>query len=187
MRLITDAKESANAFDALRRSFESDSIIYDNYPIGWPSGSGKFRVCWRETDGIWGLFEPRTPHGKRRFWICFGIGHPEETKASNITVEINPPNEGINRRVGGAFLADSAGATFIGHTGRVGGNRRGIRPSSFKSLYSGGHKPIYVSERAAELFVFGPLSSTDWPQNLATYVKSIAEFKARSAPVRCST
>jgi hypothetical protein len=180
VRLITDAEESTNAFNALRESFESESIIYDKHAVGWPSGSGEFKVFWREMDGIWGLFEPRTPNNKRRFWICFGTVRPEETKTSNITVEINPPNEGINRRVGGAFLSDSTGALFIGHTGRVGGNRRGIRPSSFKAMYSD-QKPIYVPEREAELFAFGPFSSSDWLPNLAAYVRAIADFKAGSA------
>lgn len=54
-----------------------------------------------------------------------------------ITCEINFPVNGINRRIGGAFLTDSTGDIFVAHRGKIGGGKKGIGKSLFEDQYRG--------------------------------------------------
>jgi hypothetical protein len=130
---ITSAFEASEAFQAAHAEFAPHSVHFPGKTVGWPSGSGRFDVYWNENAGFWALFSLAPPIAteRPRFWICFGLEHPESRSALSITVEINPPHSGINKRVAGLFLRAPDGGLFLGHSGRVGGGEKGsVRPPS---------------------------------------------------------
>jgi hypothetical protein len=176
-RLVTDHQQSRNAFFAVERSFAHGAQEFPNHSVGWPGGAGRFLVYWRPDLNIWGVFEPKPLKSSgRRFWICFGIENPADRSRLSITVETNPPHEGVDRRVGGAFLEDEQGQVYLAHSGKVGGGRKGIRSSAFLSRYTQGER-VFVPERAAQLIILGCVNDPKVAGGLAAYVREVARFK----------
>ena len=130
-RLITDRQQGIIAFTDLQRSFATGAQRFPNHKVGWPSGSGRFDVYWHPDLRIWGVFEPTPSKEGRRFWICLGVDDPEEFSMLNIIVETNPPHEGVDRFVGGAFVQDDQDYMYLAHSGKVGGGRKASDPKRF--------------------------------------------------------
>ncbi len=106
LTLITDLGESLRAFDAFKTAFAIGAHPFPNHYVGWQGGSVTVDVYWHTSIGIWGVFERRPPDegkGAARFWNCFGIADPGKDSMLSITVEINPPHQGENRRTAGVF------------------------------------------------------------------------------------
>lgn len=92
-------------------------------------------VHWSEKLGIWMCFS----EAGNRYWNPFGIGNPKNESNLSITCEINIPFEGINRRIGGAFVCDNTtGDLYLMHRGTIGGSKKGVGKGLFERLYAGG-------------------------------------------------
>lgn len=134
--LSTDLGESLRAFDAFKTAFAIGAHPFPNHYVGWQGGSVTVDVYWHMSIGIWGVFERRPPDegkGAARFWNCFGIADPGKDSMLSITVEINPPHQGEDRRTAGVFLRGEEGRFHVGHSGKVGGGRPGIGQRRFET------------------------------------------------------
>jgi len=176
--LITEANNSQLAFERVREAFADGADVYHQHKLGWPSGSGVFETYWHGRLGIWGVFEPHPPvsRDRPRFWFCFGVNDPADRSMLGITVEINPPHQGINNRLGGAFVTDSSGQLYLGHSGRVGGGRKGIGQRAFLEFFEGGNWH-FVPGRRSQLHLIGPVDSADFVPGLARFIREVARFK----------
>ena len=91
----------------MKESLQKHAEVLLDRPIGWQGGSRRHTVYWLPDVGIWAVLEPFPRANKkgpsRRFWNCFGIGNPAEQHTLTITVEINPPHEGILIAIARAF------------------------------------------------------------------------------------
>ena len=98
-----------------------------------------------------------------------------------ITVEINPPHEGENRRVAGLFARDEENRIYIAHTGRVGGGRTGIGQNAFRE-FLGPHRwhEIETPSGLRTAVLLGPIDSRDFTNQLADFVHNVADFKAQA-------
>jgi hypothetical protein len=130
--------------------------------------------------GIWGVFvrEPRDHQSREplyRFWNSFGVADPNQHSSLSITVEINPPHEGENRRTAGVFLRDESGRLYVGHTGRLGG--RGFKQAEFRKFaQTQGFEWQEIGLR--KFVVFGTFQDPAvLLHKLAGYVRSVAKFK----------
>jgi 5-methylcytosine-specific restriction enzyme A len=128
------------------------------------------------------VLEPSPPdikkEPKHRFWNCFGIGNPAEQHMLTITVEINPPHEGEDRRVAGLFARDEDSRIYIAHTGKVGGGRKGIGPNAFrKFLGDRAWHEIETQGGRRTAVALGPIDAPDFPNQLAEFVHKVADFK----------
>jgi hypothetical protein len=186
LMLVTDRDESLRAFEAFESAFTAGAALFPNHYVGFQGGHQIVNIHWHGPAGIWGLFErePRDQEEKPlgRFWICFGVDDPSKRSSLNITVEMNPPHEGENRRTAGVFLRDEAGRFYVGHTGNVRGGRRGIGPRAFRDF--GSHLPwqeITTPNGPREVIVFGPFQDQELFSTLARYVHTVAEFKNQVA------
>jgi hypothetical protein len=179
--LITDHEQGLDAFSSVKRSFARGAQQFPQHSVGWRSNSGRFNVYWRPDLKVWGVFEPKPPKSQgRRFWICFGVDDPAKKSMLSITLETNPPHEGVNRQVGGAFLRDGQGGVYLAHSDKVGGGRRGIGASAFLSFYTQGQRS-FVPERNAELIILGRVDAPDLAKRVAAYTKEVARFKQHVA------
>ncbi len=177
LSLITDRNESLRAFQAAEQDFAQGAVLFLHHQIGWQSNSGRFDVHWHPELGVWGLFRRVPPkEWQRRFWILFGIQDPADHLMLSITVEINPPHEGIDRRVAGAFVRSPGGDIYFAHTGRVGGGRKGIGQKSFLDFFKGSER-VYIPARQAELILLGQLGDPQFAKDVSAYVKEVARFK----------
>jgi len=182
--IVTDQAASLEAFHTLRTTFSIGAQYFKQHELGWQSQHGQFDLYWHARLGIWGVFEPQPPVSSgRRFWILFGTSNPSEQAMLPITVEINPPHEGIDARVGGAFLRDEKGRTFIAHNGRVGGGRKGIGQSAFMDFlrsrdYQGNWQLIIQpGGRTRIVNIISAIDAKDLAQSTALYVHEVAKFK----------
>ena len=119
---ITKKQDAARAFDTFKERFANGARVFHDHQVGYQGGAQRKDVYWSDALGYWGLFEPSAVKG--RFWICFGLQDPADFDNLSITVEINPPIDGVNRRCAGMFLRDLVGKTYIAHSGKVGGGAK---------------------------------------------------------------
>jgi hypothetical protein len=93
------------------------------------------KTLFFEAAGIWAMLtDGLQTKAKNRYWNCFGIGGDQHAASTRISVEINHPHDGIDRRIAGRFLRSEAGRYAIGHTGRLGGGKEGITKDAFRSF-----------------------------------------------------
>jgi hypothetical protein len=135
--------------------------------------------------GVWAVLEPAPPSIKEgvrhRFWNCFGIENPVERQMLNITVEINPPHEGENRRLAGMFIRDNENRIYLAHTGRVGGGRSGIGLNEFRRYLGDPPWQEILTQGGRQLAVIlGPIDAPDFPSQLSNFVHNVARFKKRA-------
>ena len=176
-KLIIDRDESLGAFEAARKGFATGARFYPGHYVGWQSSSGRFDVYWHPELSVWGLFQPDPPRSEgRRFWIGFGVQDPSNLPTLMFTVEANPPDRGIDRYVAGAFLRGPDGATYLAHTGRVGGGRKGIGQKAFLEFFKGGTR-VYEPTRRSELILLGKIGEPDFAEDVGAFVKEVARFK----------
>ncbi len=178
--VITDRRESQRAFEQLAQAFAENAMAFRNHAVGWPGGSKHFDVYWHASHEIWGTLQPEPPgeKGAGRFWNCFGTADPRREPMLSITVEINPPHQGENRNIGGVFLRNDGGRLFLGHTGKVGGDRPGVSQESFLTFYRDGPwKSVTAPHGPRRLVIFGPLDSSDFLTQLSDFVHMVAHFK----------
>lgn len=175
--LLTGQQESFRAFETFRATFSEGAHFFPKHMLGWQSNSGKFDLFWHPNLKVWGVLEPHPPKSTgSRFWLCFGNDHPDQHRMLSITVEINPPHEGLNFRLGGAFVQDHNGVIHLAHSGRVGGGRKGIGKKNFLASYPRQHM-IFVRERGTDMIDLGNISNSDVKKNIAMFVSHVRDFK----------
>jgi len=112
---------------------------------------------------------------ERRYWNALGLGDPTKDDRS-IVVEINPPKSGLDRRVSGLFLQDSAGNIHMAHRGRVGGGRKGIGMTAFKDWYPEPFTTVDDRGDTASVILIGAIQADDFLERLASFTQRVADF-----------
>jgi hypothetical protein len=89
-------------------------------------------VLWHESSGIWGVFaKTQGRRGSERPWNAFGQ-KPYQFR-SNMIVEINPPAQGADQNLQGAFARDTNGCRWVMHQGRMSVPGRRVTEDDFIS------------------------------------------------------
>lgn len=177
LKPITSRNESEKAFALFKEKFTRDAQVFPGHRVGFQGGGHRCDVYWHGRLGVWGLFEPSIAKG--RYWICYGLENPVDSPMLTITVETNPPIEGVNRRCAGTFLKDDQGDLYIAHSGRVGGGRKGIGKKAFR-IYAQNktwNEVIWPNGNRSEVMVICRLDLPDLPARTAEFVHQVARFK----------
>jgi hypothetical protein len=181
--LVTDRKESQRAFETFKRTFAVDSHVFKDVQRGWQGGGSTIDAIYlHKKYNLWGIINAAPPVSVYRecFWMPFGIGNPEKNAA--LVVEINPPHEGINKRLGGAFLKDEKGNVYLAHTGKVGGGRKGIGQDSF-IRYCEQQKcsfltcKTFLPDLGKNVFIVGNVEDKKIVQKISEFVHLVHDFK----------
>ena len=172
---ITTRKESKIAFDALKSCLMSGAKKLTR-EVGWRGGHDRFPLHWHETAGFWVFFGKELSH----YWCPYGTMDPNSHSSVNITCEINPPTEGIDRRYGGIFLKDSGSGLYLAHSGKVGGGRKGIGKTRFLEEYSGDllENVGWPDGVTAEVVLLGKIGGKSFVKNIAGFIRAVEAFKA---------
>ena len=174
---ITEAEVIEEAFGELKASFSSSARVFADCAVGFQGGAHRSNVFWNSELKFWGLFEKNKVKG--RYWICFGRENP--AKASNLTiaVEINPPKSGINRRCAGVFVRDTAGKTYIAHSGRIGGGRKGIGKKAFREFASNQlwADVTWPDGKQSAHLIIGEVGADSVGESLSRFVNLVSSFK----------
>jgi hypothetical protein len=177
---IISAKESKTAFERFKHNFASGAKAFQEKRVGYQGGASSCDVYWHHELGVWGLFVPKD--AKRKYWICFGTQSPAFHSMLTITVEANPPIQGVNRRSAGIFLSDQRGNSYIAHSGRVGGGRKGIGMKAFKEYSANAtwSNVVWPNGKSSECRVISRLDSPNLQTNLAEFIHEVASFKRQA-------
>ena len=144
-------------------------------------GEGKL---WVGFAGPFRDFEVPVP----RFWNAFGVFDPKR-QSQTITVEINIAVNSNTARVAGFFAEDFAsGDTFLLHSGKVGGGRKGIGKSAF--LVWSKSQLVEVAEgggRVRHGILIGKLSDVNLQGRIWGFVKTVQGFKDAAAAGQLQT
>ena len=116
---------------------------------------------------------------RNRHWNALGTGNPFR-EGHSIVAEINPPKEGINRRISGAFIKDTEGRIYLAHRGRVGGGRKGIGKKAFMSWYEGSIDWVRDGDRDNEMIVIGAIDDSKFMEKLGAFTKIVSIFKEQA-------
>lgn len=142
---------------------------------GFQGGSMEVPYVWHEGLGFWAGFSPRD----NRYWNAFGTEKPG-AGTSEIAVEINPPLEGINRRMAGVFARDEDGTLYLLHRGNIGGSRPGIGKNNFlewRSRHGHETRPVRDGDRTSEAIVITHLDSDRFSAHIYNFIENVEAFK----------
>jgi hypothetical protein len=117
-------------------------------------------------------------------WNTFGIQKPRPGKGLPITVEINPPLEGINPYLAGVYLEDDLGHVIMAHRGRIGGGKPGVGKSLFVDNYRGRWLAFREGNLEKRASFVGALDSLDFGPQLRDFVLEVARIKRLASPAQ---
>lgn len=117
-----------------------------------------------------------------RYWNGFGIGKRDKG-AQLIAVEINVPVTGYSAQVSGLFARDdSSGDYVLLHRGKIGGGRKGIGKTAFRSWSRHSWVEVAGPDNVRdEAILVARLDSTDIVDQIKIFVSEIAVFKKEAA------
>ncbi len=175
IEIITKKSEIAKCQRILEDTLKAALPYKERLAIGYSGGNFENEVYYG--DGLW--YSPQLLKKDKvaipRYWNGFGTGKVEGGHQT-ITVEINPPLEGLTKRVSGIFARDKEhDIYYLLHRGRVGGGKKGIGKTAFERWYRG--KWINVGDNERVILV-GRLGSSELVYQIKEFVSEVAKFKS---------
>jgi 5-methylcytosine-specific restriction protein A len=124
------------------------------------------------------------PHDlPNRYWNVFGAGIP--CGQNDITLEFNIPFEGISKQIQGLYAKEpKTGEVFLLHRGKIGGGRSGIGKDAFLEWLNpplidvADDKAGKKDWKPSRVICVTSLSSPNFLDRIASFVRSVAKFKA---------
>ena len=173
---LTTKKASDEAFGRLRQQLLDGATAFKRR-IGFKGGSVEVQLYWRAADRFWVHLDPGRLDN--RFWCCYGVQDPHSIDGLHITVQINPPLRGFDRKIAGVFVEGPGKRVYLAHTGKVGGGRKGIGKDTFLDFLPG---PTFAAAswpdgEESEVILVAALGDSRLPQQVASFVLEVARFK----------
>lgn len=169
LSIITKRRDIKAAQVQLRDRVRTEGGPVRRHRLGFPGGQMETEVCYVERLDLWHAVAQL----ENRWWNGFGLGNPEGVPILTIVAEINPSFDG-SRRSAGAFLQDAKGNTWLAHSGRVGGGKKGVGKSAFLEAFSGSVENV----EGNDYIVIGRIDSREFLDKLAAFVRTVQSFKA---------
>lgn len=182
LEVVTNKTEITKCQRMLEDSLKTSLPHQERMVIGHPGGNFENEVYY--DDNLWFATqilkedEVQVP----RYWNGFGTGK-REGGHQIITVEINPPIEGLTKRVSGLFAKDKmSNSYFLLHRGRPGGGRKGIGKTAFEGWYRGKWVNVIDEDGNSEkVILVGTLGSSDLVDRLQEFVAEVSRFKSEAS------
>ena len=173
---ITSEQATTKAMNRLRKGFR-DRGIRQKRDIGYPGGyQSNVDIFAIDDLNVWMAYIKM--EAMNRYWCSFGTLPLPKTGSLSITVEINPPLSGINRRLAGFFASDGQGTQYLCHTGRIGGGQKGVGQRNFLNWFN--RKPIPVNDtdgRSTLAFPVAQIGSARLVEQIAEFAWKVKKFK----------
>jgi len=184
LRAITDKTKISKAQKELQKRLNKALGKKQGFYTIGHQGDNFTIESLRANDKIWHFHKLIVNRPTPSHWNAFGLVNQLKINASNpITVEINIPLEGIDRRVGGLFAVDTNNKhTLLLHRGKVGGGKKGIGKNAFLEWYAKKPVKVWYDEATGEsdyILLIADLSSPYFIQQIEDFVSAVAQFKAK--------
>ncbi|AOG02809.1 hypothetical protein [Bosea sp. RAC05] len=177
--LVDTTATKKRAQSVVEKNVRSSLRFIGTRNIGFPAGNFDRKVYSLGDGELWAAFSPPDQDGStRRYWNGFGI-FEEGRAAQNITVEINIPLETNAALVAGFFAQDPAnGATYLMHSGKVGGGRKGIGKSAFLAWSKSELVKVADGEgNTRSGIIIGNIDGADLTGRIWRFVQLVSGFK----------
>jgi hypothetical protein len=181
LKIVDDEKaikKYARQFSGKFKPFIDEQI---KVRLGHQGASFPAKVSWSKRLGIWTFSRPIK---NIRYWNAFGMHKPRTGELLSITLEINFPWTGIDRKTGGTFARDFRGNIFVTHRGKIGGGKKGVGKYLFEHNYRGVWCFMEDGDSVTQVAVIGALNSTRFALQTAQFVKKIEMLKSGTASSR---
>lgn len=183
LALIEESRSKKVAQATLVRNLKAALTRQGTRNIGFPGGNVDQTVYSTGEGQLWVAFGGPIEDAKvPRYWNAFGIYKPDRP-AQTITLEINIAIDSNTAQIAGFFAEDGdTGDTFLMHSGRVGGGRRGIGKSAF--LVWSKAKLVDVTERDGGVrssIAVGKLNDPNLTHRIWKFVRNVQSFKDQAA------
>lgn len=178
MRVISDAARIEAAQRRLSQRLGEAAAKRGRIKVGFRGGSTETEAGWIREKDLWFGCEKL----ESRYLNAFGRRDPYSGASASIVVEVNPPLEGIDRRMGGAYVEDrDSKEIFLAHRGGVGGGRPGIGKNAFLASYSGRVQTVRDGDTESNLILIASLDDPDLVDRIDAFVSAVGDFKETTA------
>jgi hypothetical protein len=179
LKVLEDKAEIDRAQTLFLSKLAIASDKNESINIGHPGKNQRLTANWSSKLAVWWA----TKNLDNRYWNAFGTGEPKwKTRHSHkITIEINPPYEGINRHITGVFLKDSNDGLFLFHRGKLGGGKIGIGKTLFFKEFSGKQEEVQDGLRITNLAWIASFDDPRFVEQVAFFVHEVERIKAISS------
>ena len=177
---LNEKLEIYKAYEQLKNVMYKNTEIVPTI-IGYKGENRSVEVAWHRDIEIWNCFIPKEQgrDGSLRYWCSYGLDNPHEKTMVGITVEINMPEEGYNRRIAAVFAKNQKDETFLIHSGKVGGGRKGIGKKAFRNFYRGNQlvKLLWPNGSQTQDIYIGKLGDRTLRNQVTRFIKEVSRFK----------
>ena len=170
--LLTDHKAVENAQQELVSRIRRYAVGPIAVTIGSRSGTKEKQLWYVELVDLW--FS--TGKASTRWANQFGAGRPAPGESISATAGFSTGFDG-SRTCAGAFLSDEAGATWLAHSGKVGGGKKGVGRTAFLRSLTGSVQRV----DGHDYVVIGRIEADDFLEKLAAFVGAVKAFKVKVA------
>jgi len=176
LRVLDDTDEVARAQLLFMEKLAKKADKTGKISVGYQGGNQCCTVSWSKNLGMWWVNKPIS----NRFWNGFGTEKLRWNSGYShiLDCEINPPFQGINRRIAGVFAIDETGELFLLHRGKIGGGRKGIGKDLFLKNYRGKLITVKDGDRLTSLALVGSFESPRFVDQVAIFVNEIKRIKS---------
>jgi hypothetical protein len=159
----------------LRMLTDGGTVLSRN--VGFQGGNETWELQWYRQQHFWAVVH--APYDGKSCY-SFGTADPETSasKSLQIASEMSIPMDGINRKCGGLFLSDGRN-TFLAHTGRVGGGRKGIGKGAFLEWFQVYSELEWPDGKKTPIVIVGNITDPGFLGSLATFVFAVERFKSQ--------
>ena len=185
MRGVMSRQKTKKCQQRLESALTNGLNQESNIKIGF-RGSGNKEYPVNHNGTIWFCSEKLD----NRFWNAFGL-NPDENAQNDIVVEINPPLDGMDLRIGaGIFAFDQENSLFLLHSGKIGGGRKGIGGRAFSKWYSqfSPMRDVKINEgKSKQCLLVGNVSDEkNFLNDLEAFIRKVKVFKQHAADPKIS-
>ena len=173
--VVDDRDLLQKTVDDFRKKITLGCKTLDRY-VGYKGGREFLKVFWNTRLEYWSLFERHDVENK--YWNGFGVQDPSNETSLSVTCEINFRIAGDDKSLGGVVLKDDYGNVYIGHTGNIGGGKKGIGKTAFWNYYRGGSSAILWPDGSqSNVTIIGPINDKNIQRLVASFVWEVARIK----------
>lgn len=171
LTVVGDPKRIGRAIKRLHGALKG--VPARSVRLTWRGGELVTTIHWARDDAFWWAVEPR----HQRDALVLGHAPDAPARRESITVEINLPRVGADRKVGGIIAADEAGAFYLCHSGRL--SKAGFREFLADGIW---RTVAWPDGEETEALVIAPLNSPRLTRLLGRFVDSVRRFKEGVTP-----
>lgn len=175
LELVEGAMDVRRAAKSVREHLAEAATASMRETIGFHGGNFEATLAWSSALGMWSLCRK----AEVDYGHYFGVERPGTVKSLQITVQVNVPHAGVDRKRGGAIAREpGTGKLFLVHRGKLGGGQKGVGAELFWSRFRGG-VPMREPgrEEGSRVVIVGEIGAPSFARDVAAFVHEVARIK----------